>query len=437
MTHVWRTDPRSADLVVAAKGSVEGILEHCALPANRRAEAEARHAALAASGLRVLAVAGKSEPGTAVDRSADESSLALIGFLGFRDPLRPEIENAVSQCRTAGISIKLVTGDHPVTARSIAESAGITMNGEAVVTGDELARLDPANFQRRVAEASVLARILPEQKYAIVDSLRKAGEVVAMAGDGINDAPALRRASIGISMGAGATEVARAAADIVLLDDNFGSIVETVREGRRIYDNMEKSFRYLLAFHVPIVALAILVPVLGLPLLLLPVHLVWLELVVHPVSALLFEGEPGAPDLMRRPPRPPSAALLDLRASRSSLVCGAALALAVLGIYAAALRGGEDAARGFALAALIPGTLMIMWAERAGDRPWWKVSAPKGSRFWPIVLPVAASVPLLLWNSTTAALLHARFPGAGQWAVAILAAILSTGWRAFGAGRRA
>ncbi len=436
MSHVWRTDPRSPDLVVAAKGSVEGILEHCALPANRRAEAETRHAALAASGLRVLAVAGKTEPGTAPDRAADESGLALIGFLGFRDPLRPEIAGAVAQCRTAGISVKLVTGDHPVTARSIAESAGIAMSGDAVVTGDELARLDPATFQRRVAEASVLARILPEQKYAIIDSLREAGEVVAMAGDGINDAPALRRASIGISMGAGATEVARAAADIVLLDDNFGSIVETVREGRRIYDNMEKSFRYLLAFHVPIVALAILVPVLGLPLLLLPVHLVWLELVVHPVSALLFEGEPGAPDLMRRPPRPPSASLLDIRASRRSLLCGAALAFAVLGIYAAALRGGEEAARGVALAALIPGTLVIMWAERAGDRPWWKVPAPKASRFWPIVLPIAASLPLLLWVPSTAAILHARFPTAAQWAVAIVASIVATGWRAFGARRR-
>ena len=433
MSHVWQTDPRSPDLVVAAKGSVEGILEHCALPEGGRTEAEARHSALAASGLRVLAVAGKTEPGAASGREADESKLSLIGFLGFRDPLRPEIADAVAQCRTAGISIKLVTGDHPVTARSIAESAGIAAGGEAVATGDELASLDPPAFQRRVREASVLARILPEQKYAIVDSLRRAGEVVAMAGDGINDAPALRRASIGISMGAGATEVARAAADIVLLDDNFGSIVETVREGRRIYDNMEKSFRYLLAFHVPIVVLAILVPVLGLPLLLLPIHLVWLELVVHPVSALLFEGEPGAPDLMRRPPRDPSASLLDVRSSLRSLLCGAALAFAVLGFYAAALRGGEDAARGFALAALIPGTLVILWAERAGDRPWRSVPAPKASRFWPIVLPVAASLPILLKIPSTAAILHARFPAPAQWVAASVVAFASTAWRAFGA----
>ena len=206
-----------------------------------------------------------------------------------------------------------MTGYHPVTARAIAESAGFARSDADIVTGDALAALDPASFDTRVAEASVFARNRPEQKYAIVDSLRRRGEVVAMAGDGINDAPALSRASIGISMGERATEVARAAADIVLLDDNFGSIVTTVREGRRIYDNLEKSFRYLLAFHVPIVVLAIAVPALGMPLLLLPVHLVWLELVVHPVSALLFEGEPAAPDVMARPPRPPGSPLMPRR----------------------------------------------------------------------------------------------------------------------------
>jgi Ca2+-transporting ATPase len=435
MSHVWRADQDSSSLVVSAKGSVEGILEHCALTPERRRQAIDRHATLAAAGLRVLAVAGKSEPSTTLGRAADESALALIGFLGFRDPLRPEIADAVAQCHTAGISIKLVTGDHPVTARAIAEGAGIAGPADFVVTGDELARLDPAQFERRVSEAAVLARILPEQKYAIVDSLRAGGAVVAMAGDGINDAPALRRASIGISMGTRATEVARAAADLVLLDDNFGSIVETVREGRRIYENLEKSFRYLLAFHVPIVVLAVLVPLLGLPLLLLPVHLVWLELVVHPVSALLFEGEPAAPDLMRRPPRPPNASLLDLRTSRRSILCGAALAFAVLGIYAAMLGRGEEAARGVALATLIPGTLVITWAERAGDRPWWKVPAPKASRFWPIVVPVAASLPLLLWIPSTAAILHAQFPTAAQWGMAILVAVLSTAWRVFGIDR--
>ncbi|MGH9443268.1 MAG: cation-translocating P-type ATPase [Thermoanaerobaculia bacterium] len=436
MTHVWQTEPLSSHLVVSAKGAFEGILEHCALTPKAMEQARARHTSLAAAGLRVLAVAGKTEPGEAADRAADESALALIGFLGFRDPIRPEIAAAIAQCRTAGISIKLVTGDHPVTARAIAEGAGIPMLGTAVVTGEELARLDPPSFQRRVREASILARILPEQKYAIVDSLRNSGEVVAMAGDGINDAPALRRASIGISMGGRAAEVARAAADIVLLDDNFGSIVETVREGRRIYDNLEKSFRYLVAFHVPIVVLAIAPPLLGLPLLLLPVHLVWLELIVHPVSALLFEGEPAAPDLMRRAPRSPEAMLLGGKTSARSVLSGAALALAVLGIYAAALAGGEDAARGFALAALVTGTLFIMWAERAGDRPWRRVPAPKAARFWPIVLPVAASVPLLLAIPSTASILHARLPTLAQWVAALAAGAASTGWRAFGTGRR-
>ena len=433
MSHVWRTEGAAAGtLVVAAKGALEGILEHCVLTPERRAEAEARHAALAAGGLRLLAVAGKTQREGSDERESDESNLALVGFLGFRDPLRPEIAGAVANCRTAGIAIKLVTGDHPVTAQAIAESAGIVSGHGPIPTGDELASLSPPDFAKRVAESPVLARILPEQKYAIVDTLRAQGEVVAMAGDGINDAPALRRASIGISMGARATEVARAAADLVLLDDNFGSIVETIREGRRIYDNLEKAFRYLLAFHVPIVVLAVVVPLLGFPLLLLPVHLVWLELVVHPVSALLFEGEPADPDVMRRPPRPPGASLLGKRSVRSSIATGAVLALAVLAIYAAALPKGADAARGFALAALIPGTLLIAWAERAGDRPWRRVPAPNTGRFWGIMGPIAVSLPLLLAWPPAAQILHAAFPSGGQWAIALAAAAGAVGWRAFG-----
>jgi Ca2+-transporting ATPase len=433
MSHVWRTERGTAGtLVVAAKGGLEGILEHCDLTPERRVEAERRHAELAAGGLRLLAVAGKTEPEAAGGRARDESSLALVGFLGFRDPLRPEIAGAVAECRAAGIAIKLVTGDHPVTARAIAESAGIVTGPGPIPTGEELASLSPPEFARRVAESPVLARILPEQKYAIVDTLLARGEVVAMAGDGINDAPALRRASIGISMGAGATEVARAAADLVLLDDNFGSIVRTIREGRRIYDNLEKAFRYLLAFHVPIVVLAVIVPLLGLPLLLLPVHLVWLELVVHPVSALLFEGEPADPDIMRRPPRPPGNSLLGGRSVRSSVATGGLLSLVVLAIYATALPEGAEAARGLALAALVPGTLLIAWAERAGNRAWSRVPAPKTARFWGIVGPIAVSLPILLAWPPSAGILHATFPSARGWSIALAAAASAVSWRAFG-----
>ncbi len=432
MSHVWKMAPGSDGLVVAAKGALEGILEHCAITPDGRREAEARHAALAAGGLRVLAVAGKKQHGDVLERPDDESELSLVGFLGFRDPLRPEIAGAVAECRSAGIRIKLVTGDHPVTARAIAESAGIARSDADVVTGDELAALPPDAFDRRVAEAAVFARIRPEQKYAIVDALRRGGEVVAMAGDGINDAPALARASIGISMGERATEVARAAADIVLLDDNFGSIVATVREGRRIYDNLEKSFRYLLAFHVPIVVLAVAVPALGMPLLLLPVHLVWLELVVHPVSALLFEGEPAAPDIMARPPRRPGSPLMARGEAIRSIATGAALGAAVLALYALFLGGGEDAARGIALAALLPGTLFIAWAERAGDRSWKAVGVPKTARFWLVTLPIAASLPVLLAIPATATILHGRFPAPNQWAIAVAAATAAVAWRALG-----
>jgi Ca2+-transporting ATPase len=328
MSHVWEQTLPDGQRVwrVAAKGAVEGLVAHCTFTPGEQAAIETAHANLARQGMRVLAVAQRevrtradvgaldgalaSETATErvsllVGREHAERELQFLGFLGYRDPLRLEVPAAIAECQAAGIAVKLITGDHVLTAHAIADAAGITHTPDGLLTGSDLDAIPKSQLAAQAARASIFACIRPEQKHAIVDALKQAGEIVAMTGDGINDAPALRRADIGISMGAHATEVARAAADLVLLEDIFASLVATVREGRHILGNIQRAFLYLLAFHIPILGLALIVPLAHLPLLFLPIHLVWLEMIVHPVSALIFEGEPAPPVLMRRPPRDP------------------------------------------------------------------------------------------------------------------------------------
>ena len=237
MSHVWiAADGKGATIV--AKGAVEGVLEHCAIDGLAKAGALAANASFAARGMRVLAVAGRR--GAPTDfvgtRAHDERDLKLYGLLGFHDPIRPGVPAAVAECQRAGITLKLITGDHALTAHAVADATGLAHQNEGgIITGAELESLEPQQLQEIARTRSIFARTDPAQKYAIVDALIKSGEIVAMTGDGINDAPALRRANIGISMGHRATEVARAASALILLDDNFSALVATIREGRLVF----------------------------------------------------------------------------------------------------------------------------------------------------------------------------------------------------------
>jgi Ca2+-transporting ATPase len=436
MSHVWEEAAASSGRRrIVAKGALEGVLEHCDAAPEEVAAVESVHADLARQGIRLLAVAGRLEGGAKAlsgPREDDERGLRLYGLLGFRDPIRTEVPAAIAECKTAGIHVKLITGDHALTALAIAQDAGISAGVGEAVTGEQLHEAAPAQFSDLVERADVLARIRPEQKYAIVDALVGRGEIVAMAGDGINDAPALRRASIGVAMGLRGTEVARAAADMVLLDDNLASVVEAVREGRHIFDNIQRAFLYLLAFHVPIVGLALSVPLAGLPLLLLPVHLVWLELIVHPVSALIFEGEPASPDLMRRPPRDPRRPLLPWTLILPSVLSGVLLTLACLLLYAWRQPAGEVPARSQALAVLVLGSLLLVWSERAKDGPWNRMPFPRGARFWIVYLPVAASLPIFMEIPAFASALRVAPLRLRDWGLCLLLASSSVVWRVFG-----
>ncbi|MEO6775851.1 MAG: cation-translocating P-type ATPase [Kofleriaceae bacterium] len=429
MTHVWQAGDRWK---VVMKGALEGVLEHCALAPHDRVAAEHAMAELGSLGMRVLAVAARDGTGHVPTERADaERELHLLGLLGFRDPLRAEVPAAIAACRAAGIRVKVITGDHVLTARVIAELAGLEVGPNGVITGPALAALPAAERARQIHDGIVFARVRPEQKHEIVDTLVTAGEVVAMTGDGINDAPALRRASIGVSMGPGATEVARAAAGLVLLDNDFSALVGTVREGRRIYANLQRAFLFLVGFHVPIIGLAIAAPVLGLPLLLLPIHLVWLELVVHPVAALVFEAEPEPPNAMQQPPRSPAAPLLPRRLLVRSAISGVIIAAGAFALFVVRLPSGVQAARGAAITAVIIGGIALTWAERAVDLPWRAVRVPRNATFWLVLAIVAATIPLAMLPGV-APILQISPINALDLAVACAISVVAIGWRAGG-----
>ncbi|HJU28156.1 MAG TPA: cation-transporting P-type ATPase, partial [Candidatus Binataceae bacterium] len=399
MSHVWtRTDESGREARIVAKGALEGVLEHCRLTAEERRRAQAANADLAGQGMRILAVAGRvliapsaipesdraNNPvcGFSGVRQEDERDLELYGLLAFHDPLRAEVPGAVAECQSASIRLKIITGDHALTAHAVAEAAGIIHRDDLIFTGQDLAQMDKESFERAAREAAIFARVTPGQKYAIVDALVRSGATVAMTGDGINDAPALRRAHIGVAMGRRGTEAARAAASLVLLNDDFSALVATVREGRRVYSNIQRAFRYLIGFKFVLIGLALLAPLSGVPLLLLPVDLVWLELIVHPVSALAFEGDPGGADLMRQPPRDPAAPIIAPGAALRSALSGAILTAAAFALFVIRLHVNEAYARGAAIALVVVGSIFLVWAELANNRPWLRVPFPRSWRFW-------------------------------------------------------
>lgn len=430
MSHVWRPLDPGRTFVVAVKGAVEGVLAHSTLDAKARQAVLDANDRLAAGGVRVLAVAARRTDRLGADRADDERELVVCGLLGFEDPLRPEVPAAIDECQRAGIRVAMITGDHALTAHAVAEAAGILHDDHLIVTGDELASADEDGRAARIAHAAIFARISPEQKFLIVDALKAAGAVVAMTGDGVNDAPALRRADIGIAMGRRGTDVARATADLVLLDDNFASIVATVREGRHIFQNIQRAFLYLIAFHIPIVTLAVLSPLVGLPLLLLPVHLVWLELIVHPVSALVFQAEPSTSAVMSRPPRPPAAPMLPRPALVRSVASGGVLAVAsFLAYWWQGPTDGEAQARGLALVVLLAGYQTLMFAER---RALPEVSAglvPRSLLFWAVWCTAALSLVVILYVPAMAQLFGVVAPRGVHLSTAIVAGVAAVGWR--------
>lgn len=356
MAHVW-VHSETGTTRIAMKGAVEGVLDHCAIDSDARRRVHDEVNAIAGQGKRILALASREGPSTG-NRETDESGLTLLGLLIYSDPIRAEVKDAINACQRAGIEIKMLTGDHPLTAHAIADQAGIIHSHQHLYTGSDLAKLDAENRRVAYLKGAVFSRVLPEEKHEMVQALKASGKIVAMTGDGINDAPALKLADIGISMGASATDVARSAAQMVLLKNDINGIVHAVFEGRKIFSNLRRSFSYLIAFHVPIIVLALLPPMLGFGDLLLPIHIVLLELIVHPVSAFAFENLPREPSRGERN-------LLSAKRFGGALASGLILSLGALWIahHAFQAHAGEDSMRSLALASVLFGNLFFVLAE--------------------------------------------------------------------------
>jgi len=372
LSHVWRS-PDASHYVVAAKGAPEAIADLCHLgPDEHRALMEQVEAATA-DGQRVLAVARARFATTAgLPAEQHDFEFELLGLAGLSDPVRPGARAAVAECASAGIRVVMITGDYPGTALAIARQVGIDTDA-GCITGPELEEMSDAELARRIRTVSIFARMVPEQKLRLVRALEADREVVAMTGDGVNDAPALRAADIGIAMGARGTDVAREAAALVITDDDFASIAGGVRQGRGIFDNLRKAMAYIVAVHVPIFGMA-LIPVFvpGWPLVLLPLQVALFELIIDPACSVVFETEEMDPRIMEQPPRGLREPVLGRRVLTLSALQGVCVFVAVLGVYLWTVLEGrpDDAVRSVTFATLVVGNLALILVNRS-----WRLSA--------------------------------------------------------------
>lgn len=387
MSQVWKGGIDREPFDVAAKGAPEAIADLCRLDAEARSTITKAVDDMAAAGLRVLGVASASFAEKSLPETQQGFDFSFVGLVGLSDPLRASVPAAIRECRTAGIRVVMITGDYPATAQAVARAAGL--NSDDIISGDQLALLSDADLAKRVRTATIFARIMPEQKLRIVEALKSDGEVVAMTGDGVNDAPSLKAANIGVAMGGRGTDVAREAASIVLLDDDFGSIVTTVRLGRRIYDNLRKAMSFIFAVHVPIAGLALLPLLFGLPILLGPMHIAFLEMVIDPVCSLVFEAETEEDDVMSRPPRDHAEPLFSRSMIVWSLLQGVLAFGLVAAIFVVALNRGMpvDEVRALTFFALVMSIVALILVNRSTSASILK-AIRRPNRALAIVLPL-------------------------------------------------
>ena len=425
--HGWRSPTGERRVVV--KGAAETVIELCALDVAARAAALAQMAGAAERGLRLLAVAEAqwAEPEWAADPR--RYAFRWLGFVALADPLRAGVPEAVAQCRRAGIRIVMITGDYPGTALAIARQAGIDTGGGAL-TGTEIAALDAAALAQAVRRVNVFARIRPEQKLQLITAYKTDGEVVAMTGDGVNDAPALKAAHIGVAMGKRGTDVARESAVLVLLDDDFGSIVHAIRMGRRIYENIRNAMRYILAVHVPIAGMSLLPLVFGWPVFLTPVHIVFLEFVIDPACSIAFEAETSEEGAMKRPPRDPREPLFSLQMLGVSLALGASVLAAVCLAYWWAIERGLPVGevRSIGFAAIVFGNLAMIHATRSRDRVFFAALRNPNPALWWITGGTLAALAACIYIPLIGDLFRFAPLSAGYAALSAAAGIAGVLW---------
>ena len=368
MSHAWQEES-GRGYVISAKGAPEAIFDLCHMDPDEKADVLRRVKEMSDRGLRVLGVAGAAYQTDNLPANQHDFNFIFTGLIGFIDPIRPSAPNAVREAYEAGMRVIMITGDYPGTARFIARQIGIK-NPDNHITGEELGKLGRLELQERIKTTNIFARVLPEQKLLIVNALKANNEIAAMTGDGVNDAPALKSAHIGIAMGERGTDVAREASSLVLLDDDFSSIVKAVRLGRRIYDNLKRAMGYILAVHVPIAGMSILPIAFGLSPVLLPAHIAFLELIIDPACSMVFESEKEARGIMKRPPRNPKQPIFNFKMIAISLLQGLGVLAAVFILYAYVLKTGkgELEARTFAFTSLVLANLMLIAVNLSWSR---------------------------------------------------------------------
>ena len=396
MTNLWRQPDGS--MVAAAKGAPEAVAGLCRFSSDRQAMIAQSAEQMARQGMRVLGVAKAVLKGD-LPSSQHDIPFDFLGLVGLADPVRANVPSAVRECRSAGIRVIMITGDYPATAQAIAQEVGLDVG--VLMSGADVARLDDVALADRVQTATVFARIQPEQKMRIVQALKANGEIVAMTGDGVNDAPSLKAAHIGIAMGGRGTDVAREASAIVLIQDDFSSIVHTIQLGRRIYDNIRKAMGFVMAAHIPVAGLALLPLAFGIPLILFPVHIAFLEMVVDPVSSIAFEAEPEEGDVMSRPPRNPKSPLFSVPLILWSLLQGTTVLVATAAIFLIARKRGmpEAEVRSLAFVALVMGNIAVILAGRSFSTSLIRAFSRPNPMLW-IVLGVDAILlaTILSWQ---------------------------------------
>lgn len=366
---------------IAAKGAPEAIFDLCHLSEERIAELAEAIDQMASKGLRVLGVAKDVENLSELPDIQHDFEFEFLGLIGLSDPVRENVPQAVSECYDAGIRVIMITGDYPATAMNIGREIGLT-NYEEVITGQLLEQLTVEELAEKIKTVNIFARVVPEQKLKIVNALKRNNEIVAMTGDGVNDAPALKAANIGIAMGEKGTDVAREASSLVLMDDNFASIVGAIRMGRRISDNLQKALGYIFAIHVPIAGLS-LIPVFfaDLPLILWPVHIVFLELIIDPACSIVFEAEKEELNVMNRPPKPYNEPFFGIRKILLSCSQGVGILLIVFAVYLIGLHIGyaEREVRALSFTTLIAANIAVILSNRSWSRNIFKIIVTKNS----------------------------------------------------------
>lgn len=357
VVHIWGNDDQTN--LVALKGAPEAVFDLCNLESHKEERLRANVNELASQGLRVIAIA-KGKNISYIPKKRQDIDFEFLGLVGLADPIRKEVPSAVKMCNEAGIRVVMITGDHPETAMHIANKIGL--GNEIAITGAEFEKLSKNSRKEIIKLVSVFSRVSPAHKLTIVNAFKEIGEIVAMTGDGVNDAPALKSANVGIAMGKRGTDVAREAASIVLLDDNFASIAQGVRLGRRIYDNLQKAMSYIISVHIPIAMLSLLPVLFKWPLVLIPAHIVFLEFIIDPSCTIIFENEKESKDIMRRPPRKLYESIFSRKMVIGSVIKGAFVALIVVIAFKLLLDLGwsQDKARGMTFLILIVANIFLI-----------------------------------------------------------------------------